>query len=214
MNVYLLQTIATLLAEGFLFFVIATRYKNKIPAIFKPFAIICCVGFINDLLCTVLAYTIRNNTIPNNIYVLVEFIFLVVQFYKWNSISKTGMSILLGLGVTVWISEMFFISSITEFGGVFRTTYSFIVLFLAIWQINRLLIFERSRLIVNPIFLICISFIFYYTYKCVNELMYMVQVPFYNIVWNILSFSNIAVQIVYIIAFLCMPTRKKFTLQY
>ncbi len=214
MDIFLIQAVLTLLTEGILALIILLKYNDEIPSDIKAFAILCIIGFLNDVLCTILAYTIRDTTVPGNIYVLIEFFLLIVQFYKWKGIGKFVAIVLFSIGMCVWILEMFCLSSITQFGGIYRTTYSFIVVFLAIWQINRELIYEKGRILVNPVFLICISCVFYYAYKCVNELLYMVRMPFYNMLWNILSFSNVAVQIVYIIAFLCLSTRKKFTLRY
>ena len=173
------------------------------------------LGFVCDAINVTLAYVRQHNLECGNIYVLLEFTLFLWQFYLWKNSPKYLIVSLLFLGICVWLEEVFFLNkSISMFAGIYRTVYSFIVVFLAIKQINKVLVNERGKLMHNSVFLICVGFVFYYTIKCVVELMYLVNISFSVYIWYLLVISNLLAVVLYIIAVLCMPTKKKFTLQY
>jgi hypothetical protein len=145
-------------------------------------------------------------------YVLLELGFLLWQFYVWKVIPKSLVFILFGIGLIVWCIEIFGYTTIWGFAGVYRMVYAFMIVVLAVWQMNNVLVNEKKSLIKNSVFLMCSAFIFYYTLKATVEILYLLRVSFADYVWYVLSYSNMIVVVIYIMAVLRMPTRKAFSL--
>ena len=66
----------------------AFRFKTVIKN-FQPFSLFIWLGLINETLSLILIYSKGSNTVNSNIYVLLECILILYQFYSWNSISRT-----------------------------------------------------------------------------------------------------------------------------
>ncbi len=214
MSPLILQQVSTLTLELILAIAASVRFK-KVISLYTPFLIVCILGFVSDAVSVALAYTRRHNLECGNIYVLLEYCFFLWQFYLWKNCSKPFIIALLCVGISVWLGEVLWVNkSLSLIAGIYRTVYSFIIVFLAIRQINKVLINERGMLTRNSVFLICIGFVFYYAIKCVVELMYLVNISFSIHIWYLLVISNLLAVILYTIAVLWIPTRKKFTLQY
>jgi hypothetical protein len=192
------------------------RFKTIRPD-FYAFIFIIWIGLMNEALSNVLAYTIKNNSVNANIYVLAEFEFIVYQFYKWSDSSKKYMIILIG-GLAVWITDNLILHRISNDNSFFRIVYSFIILFLSIDQINRLLIFEGRGLLKNAIFLLCVTFVGYYSCKAFIETFNVfytnLSYEFRRNVFMILYIANVISNIMYSIAIVCMPSKEEFTLPY
>ena len=192
---------------------IALARFSKVLKIYRPFLVIAMIGFVLDAVAVVLAYTIRNNLPCSNIYVLLELLFFIWQFCEWGTIPRTWAMVVLLLVVPVWFIEVFVYTTIWGFAGVYRTVYAFVIVLLAVWQMNKLLVNEKTSIHKNPVFIICSAWIYYYTIKCTVEVLYMLQNAFAIHVWSLLATSNIIVVIIYTVAVLRMPKRKAFVLQ-
>jgi len=193
----------------------------KFPCIeinYYPFVFLIWIGLFNEALSVILVYTIRNNTVNSNIYVLLEFILILYQFYRWDSISLHKFYAFLGIGIIVWFTDNTIINMLTEDNSLFRIFYSFIIVFLSINQMNKIIVYEKRSLLKNTIFLICIAFLAYYGFKAFTEVFMAFHLGFSDIfnrnVLIILYFVNLLSNILYAVAIVCIPTKQEFTLQY
>lgn len=167
----------------------------------------------------VLIYAFNNNVINSNIYVFVEYLLLLLIFYRWNGLLNTNRYYFLLLsGLVIWALDNLWIHSIHTINSIFRVFYSIVVLFVSISHINKLIVFEKKRLVTNPVFLICTGFVIYYSYKAFIETFYILQLPFSNLfylhLFQVLLFVNLFTNLVYAIAVICMPTKRAYYLPY
>jgi uncharacterized membrane protein (DUF373 family) len=88
--------------------------------------------------------------------------------------------------------------------------------FLAINQVNRLIVEEKKNLLSNSKFLICTGAMIFYTYKIMVESFYIFKLDqsndFLSNIYYILVFVNLFVNLLFALAILWIPTRQRFTL--
>jgi len=189
------------------------RFKS-IMADYYPFIFFIWLGLFNEILSLLLIYNYESNTVNSNLYVLVEYLLLLLQFYKWSDNGSKRYYWLAGIGIAVWIADNFIINTIFDNNSVFRVFYSFIIIFFSIDKVNNLLVFEYSNLLKHPVFITCIAFTFYYGFKAFVESFNMVHLGLNPVIlkdlWIILYFVNGTANLLYAIAVLCIPKKIKF----
>ena len=193
------------------------RFKSIIPD-YYPFIFIIWLGVFNETLSLVLIFTMGRNTVNSNIFVLLEYLLIVYQFYRWNDNGLKKYVILAFLGLAVWSADNLVLNSITHNNSLFRAFYSFLIVFFSIDQVNKLVIYERGPLFKNPMFIICITFLLYYGFKAFVESYNMFHLGLSKTLlrdlWIILYFVNGIANLLYAIAVLWIPTKVKFILPY
>lgn len=192
-------------------------YKFALP-VYRPYFFFIWLGTFNEALSWTLIEINRNNVVNSNIYVLAEYLILLFIFYRWNEKANRNRYLFLaGAGALIWVMDNFVLHSIFTINSIFRVFYSCLVLFLSINQINKLIVYERRKLIKNAMFLICMAFVFFYSYKAFIETFYILQLPFstvfYQNLFQVLLFVNLFTNLVYAIAILCIPTKREFSFQ-
>ncbi len=102
------------------------------------------------------------------------------------------------------------------FSSFFSIVSSFVLIFLAINQVNQLIIQEKRNLLKNSKFLICAGVLIFFTYKIMVESFYVMKLDqstiFLSGIFNILVFVNLFVNLLFALATLWIPTRQRFTL--
>lgn len=193
----------------------------RIKAVLKdyyPFIIMLWAGLLNETISLSLLYSGHSNTVNSNIFVLLEFLLILYQFYRWNYSRRIMYLVIALAGISVWMADNFLLNSIQQNNSVFRVFYSFVILLFSIDKINQLLVFENSNLKNNAMFLICITFIFYYVFKACVESFNMIHLGlsrrFLQELWMILNFVNLITNLLFALATLWIPTRQKFILRY
>jgi hypothetical protein len=191
---------------------------NKLLPAYRPFIILLCLGFINHTLSVLFIETIRNNAINSNLYVLCESLIYLILFKNWGAFHKKEILfnslfiILAGL----WIYDNLIWHSLNKTNSLFRIVSSFILIFLSIDQINKLIVTAKKNLFFNAIFLICSGIIIYFSYKAVIEVFFFISlsasVQFYSKILNILVFVNLFVNLLFAWAILWIPKKQKSTL--
>lgn len=192
---------------------------RKLPDTYKPFIYFTWIALMNEGVSALVSYQYYNNAINSNIYVLLEFIVLLWQFRRWNNETKTRKyTVLLVLLSSIWILDNLVFHHITDFNSLYRVCYSFVLVFLSVDEMNHLLIKERKNIWRNARFLICIAFLFYYTYKTIFEIFFVINLrtsdTFENNLFTILIFTNLFANLIYALASLWIPRRQTFTLPY
>lgn len=199
--------------------VCAVIYRwNHIEKVFRPFTWLLWLGLLNDTLSLVFAYTLKTTAINTNIYVLLEYLLVLYQFGRWNNAAIKACISFAALGVIVWSADNLLIHPLDNRNGAFRIFYSFIIIFFSINEVNKLIVYERRSLLKNPVFLICFTFLAYYSYKAFVEVFMAFGLnlgnSFSQHVCMVLLITNFISNILYTIAVLCIPPKLEFTLPY
>ena len=190
------------------------RFKS-IMADYYPFVFFIWLGLFNEILSLFLICIYQSNAANSNVYVLLEYLILLLQFYKWNNKGVKKYYGLAAIGIAVWLTDNFIINTLSQNNSIFRVFYSFVILFFSIDQLNKLLVFEYGNLWKHPLFIICVTFVFYYGFNAFVESFNMVHLGLNPAIlrdlWIILYFVNGTANLLYAIAVLCIPTKIKFT---
>lgn len=193
------------------------RFK-KIDRAYYPFIILLWVGLCNEIIGTICIKHFKTNAINSNIYVLAEAI-LITWFFRNFGLFRKGknlFSLSLFFILTFWLFENFYLSDIRRFSSYFRISYSMLIVLMSINMINRMLVDGKKKLIQNPLFLILIGFIVFFTYKALIEIFWVYGLnasrDFRLEVYRIMAYINLAVNIIYAIAVLWMPRKREFML--
>lgn len=190
---------------------------SKIYRAYQPFIYITLAGFLSELFSEISIRLYHSNAVVSNIFSMTECILWLWQFRRWDGIgNKRWKSELLVAGLACfWLGENL-ISGITHFDSAFSVVYSFCLVFLAINQVNHLILEEKSNLLGNAKFLICAGVIIFYTYRILVESFYIFKLDksetFMSNIYYILVFVNLFVNLLYALATLWIPTRQRFTL--
>jgi hypothetical protein len=189
---------------------------RKISVVFLPFLLFLWLGFANEIVSEVTARVWRNTTLNNNIYVLLEACLILWQFQKWGLFQrqKAFVPVLLLSFVTFWCVEIFVNYHYLYVASYFRIFYSFVIVLMSIHMINFIIVSESRSLLKNPIFLICIGFIIFFTYKILIEIFWVYGLngsrDFRNNVYMIHSLINFFSNIIYALAALWVPRKQIF----
>lgn len=194
------------------------RYR-KSAANYRPLFVFLWTAFLGDILNVASVELLHTSTVFSNIYVLVEFLIILWVFYKWNQSLKKIRYLLLGLGgLIIWILDNFVWHTISSgINSIYRIYYCIVIVFLSIDLINKLIIFERKKLTRNAMFLVCVTFTFYFSYKAYVESFYVMQFSFSRkfliTVFAIMRIINLLSNLMYTIAVLCIPKKQEFYMQ-
>ena len=193
------------------------RYKSVLKD-FRPFFWLLWLGVLNETISVVSIYTVRSNTVNSNIYVFLEFGLILLLYYRWNERRVRKFIVLGAVGLLVWLCDNIFINHINDNNSLFREFYSLILVFLSIDVINRILVYDMTEVYKNAMFLIAITFVFYYGFKVYVESFNVLHIglsrEMLTRLWKILYFVNVVANLIFTIAVLCMPKKQKFIMPY
>jgi hypothetical protein len=197
----------------------AMNYKRVLPT-FRPFILFLCIALGNEVLSSLVIYFYHTNIITGNIYVLVESLLLIRMFKAWTihpGAIKRFNSIMVFF-VIAWLCDNVILHRPDHFSAAFRVVYSTVLVFVAIEQINQVIIFERDSILRNPKFLIASAILVFYMYKSLLEVFFMFEThnskAFNNTVFLLLALFNLLSNIIYAVATLCLPSKQKLSLPY
>lgn len=153
-----------------------------------------------------------------NIYLLLEFILLQVQFYFWAKFLNTNFPLKSIIGIAIfWFIAVFFLENPYQKNIPFIIVYSFAMVVTSIKVMNKLIFLNKS-LAKNYILLICVSFIVTYTFAIIVEFFCMFHKVFSNSfiinVFYIKSILNALSNLTLAIAFLCIPKKQQYSLSF
>ncbi len=192
------------------------RFKKISPA-YYPFVFLLTIGAINEIASIIMVKLTNSNAINYNLYSLVEFFLITWQFWRWNQFSKNKAlyQLILAVGLTFWITENFVVKNIHSFNSYFVIGASFFIVLMSIHRINQLL-YTTDSLLKNASFIICLCFVFYFTYAVLVEAFWAYgfteSASFVTRIYTILIYTNFIVNLVYAFAALWIPTKPKFIL--
>ncbi len=165
---------------------------------------------------TFLAVLLPSHTInaSSNLYIVCEFLLILYQIHLWGAgFRRKPLLIIFFVGILLWGYTTFFYFEFNERNGIFRIFYSLLIVFCSIDVINKLA-FERIRLIGNWRFMIALGFIFFFSYNIIFETFWVSKSlftdQFLEKIFSIKAYINLSINILYFIALLCIPAKKKF----
>ena len=195
------------------------RFEKINPA-YYPFLYCIWIAFFNEVLSYYITRKGGSNGINNNIYALTESI-LIVWFFKNMNLFRNVkwlFGVILSSFILVWAGEIIFGKGINQTTSYFRIFYSFVVVIMSGIMLNMQLFRERKNILKNAIFLICLAFLIYYTYKIIVTVFVLYATkeaktsPFAINLFTILIYINLFINLVYAIAVLWMPSKHRFSL--
>lgn len=215
MNYTLVDILSYSIAAGAIIGLIRLKHIDRA---YYPFILLLWIGLLAEIMSSIVIHKGNSNAIFGNIYVLSESILLFVFFKRLGLFSKIeNLSFFFPvLFVFAWIWENFIYSDIGYFNSYFRILYSFIVVLMSIHMINRILAEDKRKIIKNPLFLILIGFIIFFTYKTLIEIFWIYGLnsglEFRTQVYRIMTYINFSVNLIFAIALLWTPRKREFTL--
>lgn len=183
----------------------ALLMARKLKRNWLPFFLMLMLAFIAEVssFCIIKYLNISNAPVIK-IYSLCECCLIVYQFYLWQN--KRYGSFCLALTiicVLVWLVENILLQNLYNFVPYFRVFYAFIIVLLSINLINVLMVNQRSALLRNPVFLVCLAFIVFFTYQIIYEASFFVGADKYlvaNQIITLFAYVNVLINVVYAVA--------------
>jgi hypothetical protein len=195
------------------------RFRRIAPA-FYPFILFIWIGVLNEIISIVLLRFGYSDRINNNIYVLLESVLLISQLVKWNGLGRyrSIAPVIFALVCIAWLFENVFIFRIHHVSSYFRLLYSFLIVLLAIRVTTNLILTETSFILKNPVILICLGLIIYFTFKVLVEVFWLYGLSgssrFRVNIYSIMIWINFATNLIYALAVLWIPPKQRFSMQY
>jgi hypothetical protein len=193
------------------------RMKNISTAYF-PFLLFIAIGFVNEMTSVTLLNLGHSNNLNNNIYSLLRVFLIAWQFKNWR-LFRAGSSTLWIISIAAlifWLIENSYIHFTAVVNSYFVIASSFVIALLSITNINRLVIREHNLLLTNSEFVICLSWLFYFTFSVLIETFFIYglaeSLTFAERIFSISLYINFFTNLAYGVALLWIPTKPKFIL--
>lgn len=199
--------------------ILAIRFHQIAPK-FYLFAFFVWIGLLNEIISYVVTQMGSSTMLNNNIYFLAEGVMLTCLFRSWGLFKKTKFlfPILLITILLFWTTEVLFFQGIKMQVPYFQLFYSFLLALMSADMINRQVTTERQNLLKNPIFLICITFVIYFTYSVIlgSFWLYGLQLSrqFTMNLIAVLMLLNLFSNLVYALAALWIPNKNQYLMPY
>ena len=197
--------------------IIAVVRFKQMDESYYPFLFCLWIGCINEVLSLVLVYQKHHTWFNNNIYVLLESL-LLLWFFKSVGLFQRKQNLVLTIGaafVLFWIIETS-VRSIFVNSNYFRIFYSLVIVFLSVHCMNKL-VFSKKNISKNALFILCLCFIIYFTYKTFLQTFALygatTKSNFLLNIYLILIYVNLGVNLLYALAVLWIPKKVNYSLQ-
>jgi hypothetical protein len=189
---------------------------KSIQAVDYPFLLCLIIGTIAEVVSFWLTKKGYSNTVIGNVYVFVESQLLVYQFYKWQVWKRRNKHyyFLYLILIAAWLYTGFVYKPWYYTNSYYRIVYSLVIVILSVDYVNRIVLEETGSMIKNYRFIICTGFITFYTLNILVETFYIydtgAQTDYSNSLFNIKSWCNFFINLLYLLAVLWIPRKKIF----
>lgn len=163
----------------FIPFCVALFRWRRIDKTYYPFFVLLALGVVTELLSFWViqervssnAWIFSSNAWIVNIYGLLEYALIVLQFYRWRGFRMgMGFYLLQSGSLLVWIVCNLVFFHLGDYDlPLHRILSSFVIVILSINEINRMIIHESGHLYKNARFVICLGFIIFFLYYILYE---------------------------------------------
>lgn len=193
---------------------------DRVKQHYLPLLILILVAFGNELLSIYNVYVHTSNAINSNIYVLIEFLLLNWLFRLFpKAMHNTVISGIMLFGMAVWCIDNFVINQIQVNNSLFRMFSSLWLVFLSVNVISHNLLIEHAgNTSLQEVFL-SVGLLIFHGYKTFVEAFHVFPLSsqtsaFYALLWSILGLVNIVSNILFMIAILCLPPKRKYIIHW
>ena len=191
---------------------------NHAIKFYLPFVLFMWIGLLNETISYVFIIKSQSNMINSNIYTLIEYFIILAQFAVWNG-KPVKQYILFAIGgLLIWLLDNVYLHTLTDNNSIFRLSYSLVIVLFSLDQYNKVITYEKGRLITNATFLMCSGFILYFGCKAFLESFNIFHVGlsglFLGRIFFILSMVNFLANLLYSLSILCIPKKREFSLPY
>ncbi|MEJ8841487.1 hypothetical protein WG954_03775 [Lacibacter sp. H375] len=192
------------------------RIKKTDPA-YLPFILLLTAGFVTELVSLIVMENGYSNAVYYNLFALAEALLVTQLFYRLGLFKNKKRYVALQVFyVVLWLCECVYHLSTTSFNTYFIVIYSTVLVFLAIDLLHELLFQMPHKLYRNPVFLICMGMIVYFTYTIIVELFWFYglnQSSTFRIrIYEVFSYINLFTNILFILATLWIPLKREYIL--
>ena len=162
---------------------------------------------------------ICNNWLTN-IYTLVETTLLFELFRRWQLLGQHRWFYLtlLGLVISGWIVEWYIRGSIYPPFSIFNIYSRFAIVLIAVQGINAVLFKEPTDVLKNPVFLLGIGFVLFFTLEILIEIFWSYGLTksrlFRWSIYEIFDFVNLITNFIYAYAILWIPLSRRYLFQF
>lgn len=194
------------------------RYKKTDPA-FIPFMWLLTTGLLNEIISITVMEAGYSNALNYNLYTLAESLLITWQFRRWGLFGKQRWLyyLLQTLYIAGWNFEWLMNPANRVFNSYFVIGHSIIIVLMSISQVNRLLFSVNRNLGREPVFLICMGMVVYFTYAVMVEAFWVYGLnqskTFRLGIYEILSYINLFTNLLFAFATLCMPLKRQYIMQ-
>lgn len=191
---------------------------RRLGKTYRPFLLMLAFAVLNQLASYLVLKTTHSNSIPNNIYGLLEWMLIAWQFHVWGLLrnNKRVFYLLVTLVSLIWVVEDLILGGITDWPPYFQVFYAFVIVLMSVGKINFMITHDDRNLSGNPIFLVCLGFIILFIYEIVLEWAYQMSLQGATGTTNRIiigySYVDVVVNAIFAIALLKIPRPQKFTL--
>jgi hypothetical protein len=194
---------------------------SKIDRTYYPFLILIWLGLVTEVMNLVMLQIPgheKNNLIVGNIYVLGEAILITWQFKRWGLFRKLNwlFGTLIISYFFLWTAEKLKLYTLNDLTHLYSIWYGFLIVLMSISTLNSLIVRERKNILKNPIFLICIGFVVFFTTQVITEGFLLYGIRFgYEMGVRInytKAYVNLFSNLIYAVAVLCMPSKHRFSM--
>ena len=192
------------------------RIKKTDPA-YLPFIVLMTAGFLSESASLTVMKKGFSNAFYYNLFSLVEALLVTELFYRLRLFKSKKRYVLLQLFyIVLWLCECVYRLGTTSFYSYFIVCFSAILVLLAIDLLHEVLFQTPHRLYRNPIFLICMGFIVYFTYTIIVELFWFYGLNqtdvFRKQILEAFTYINLFTNILFILATLWIPLKREYIL--
>lgn len=212
MNYYLLSEIS---AFSILIPVVACCYRrDRLGKKYLPLAMLLALGLINELISDFQIRMHGSNFINSNLYTLAEVELMLWFFHRWH---RYPARLYQALGITlfvVWLADISIVHSIADDDAAFKLLSFLVLSVLCMDRISYLMIRDHLGSHKTDL-LLAFTFFCYFTYK--GFIMVFALFPiaasthFSIVLWLILAFFNIVVNLAITLALIWLPKSTRLT---
>ena len=194
------------------------RVKKTDPA-FLPFLWLLWSGLLNEIASIAIIKAGYSNAINYNIFSLAEALLITWQFRKWNLFENQRRIyyFLQFAFIAGWLAEVFLLHDMRLFNSYFIIAHSALIVLMSINMLNKVMFGEPSFLLYNPIFLICMGMIIYFTYAILVEAFWVYGLNkskgFRIQIYEILAYINLFTNLVFALATLWIPLKQEYIMR-
>jgi hypothetical protein len=157
----------------FIPFCVAIFRWKRIDKTYHPFFVLLGLGVLTEVFSfwVIQGLKVSNASIVN-VYGLLEYTLIVLQFYRWRGfrMGMTGFYLLQAGSLLLWIVCNLVFFHLRDYDlPLYRIFSSFVIVILSINEINRMIIHENGSLYKNARFIICLGFIIFFLYYILYE---------------------------------------------